>query len=57
MTVILFLPFVNNHCCHILTKLLSDVLVAHSNLVYVNNLVPDILGQLFCLGHGGEFGI
>ena len=22
-----------------------------------SNLVPDILGQLFCLGHGGEFGI
>ncbi len=28
-----------------------------SSLVYVYNLVPDILGQLFGLGHGGEFRI
>ncbi len=30
-----FLPFVNNHtnCCHLLTKLLGDGLVAHSSLV------------------------
>ncbi len=40
---------------HLLTKLLGDDLLAHSSLVYVYNLVPDILGQLFGLGHG-EFG-
>ncbi len=53
-----FLPFANNHtnCCH-LTKLLANGLVAHSSLVQVYNLVPDILRQLFGLGHGGEFGI
>ncbi len=27
------------------------------NLHFTYNLVPDILGQLFGLGHGGEFGI
>ncbi len=53
-----FLPFVNNrtNCCQLHTKLLGR-LVAHSSLVSVYNLVPDILGQLFGLGHGGEFGI
>ncbi len=52
-------PFANNrtNCCHLLTKLLCDCLVAHSSLVLVYNLVPDNLGQLFGLGHGGEFGI
>ncbi len=54
-----FHPFVNNHtnCCHLLTKLLGDGLVTHSSLVKVYNLVPDILGQLFSLGRGGESGI
>ncbi len=54
-----FLSFANNstNCCPLLPKLLGDGLVAHSSLVYVYNLVPDILGQLFGLGHGGEFGI
>ncbi len=54
-----FLPFANNrtNCCHLLTKLLGNGLVAHSSFVYVYNLVPDILGQLFGLGHGGVFGI
>ncbi len=54
-----FLPFANNrtNCCHLLTKLLGDGLVAHSSLVWVYDLVPDIIGQLFGLGHGGEFGI
>ncbi len=35
LTVILFLPFANNltNCCHLLTKLLGDGLVAHSSLV------------------------
>lgn len=53
------LPFANNrtNCYHLLTKLLGDGLVAHSSLVKVYNLVPDILGELFGLGHGGEFGI
>ncbi len=33
---LVFLPFANNHtnCCHLLTKLLGDGLVAHSSLVY-----------------------
>ncbi len=59
LTVILFLPFANNrtNCCHLLTKLLGDGFVAHSSLVQVYNLVPGVLGQLFGLGHGGEFGI
>ncbi len=54
-----FLPFAYNHtnCCHLLTKLLGDGLVAHSSLVLIYNLVPDIIGQLFGLGHGGEIGI
>ncbi len=36
-----FLPFANNHtnCCHLLTKLLGDGLVAHSSLVSVYSLV------------------
>ncbi len=35
LTVILFLPFANNrtNCCHLLTKLLGDGLVAHCSLV------------------------
>ncbi len=45
------------NCCHLLTKLLGEGLVAHSSLLQVYALVPDILGQLFGLGHGGEFGI
>ncbi len=32
-------------------------LVALSSLVEVYNFVLDIIGQLFGLGHGGEFGI
>ncbi len=36
---------------------LGNGLVTHSSLLYVYNLVPDILRQLFILGHGGEFGI
>ncbi len=45
------------NCCHLLTKLLGEGLVAHSSLLQVYALAPDILGQLFGLGHGGEFGI
>ncbi len=54
-----FLPFAKNrtNCCHLLTKLLGDGRVAHSSLVLVYNLVTDIFGQLFGLGHAGEFGI
>ncbi len=35
LTVIVFLPFANNctNCCHLLTKLRGDGLVAHSSLV------------------------
>ncbi len=49
-----FLPFLNNrtNCCLLLTKLLADGLVAHSSLVQIYNLVPDVLWQLFGLAHG-----
>ena len=40
-------------CCLLLTKLLADGLVAHSSLVQVYNLVPNVLRQLFGLAHGG----
>ncbi len=56
----LFLPFLNNrnNSCLLLTKLLADGLVAHSSLVQVSNLAPDVLWQLFGLGHGiGEVGM
>ncbi len=44
-------PFPNNHTysCLFLTKLLADGLAAHSSLVQVYNLVPDVLCQLFGL--------
>ena len=56
---VLFLPFPNNHTksCLLLTKLLADGLVAHSSLVHVYNLVPDVLRKLFGLADGGEVGI
>ncbi len=54
-----FLPLANNrtNCCHLLIKLLGDGLAAHSRLVIGLQSFLDILGQLFGLGHGGEFGI
>ena len=54
-----FLPFPNNltNSCLLLSKLLADGLVAHSSLVQVYHLVPDVLRRLFGLAHGGEVGI
>ncbi len=51
LTVILcFLPFANNrtNCCHLLTKLLGDGLVAIPALCSLQSC-PDIFGQLFVL--------
>jgi len=47
-----FLLFPNNrtNSCLLLTKLLVDGLVAHSSLVQIYNLVPDVLWQLFGSG-------
>ncbi len=55
-----FLPFPNNrtNSCLLLTKLLADGLVAHSSLVQIYNLVPDVLWQLFGFADGsGKVGM
>ena len=43
------LPFLNNHTysCHLLIYLLANGLVAHSGLLQIYNLIPDVLRQLF----------
>src|SRR4029434_9138889 len=53
---LVLLPFANNciNSCLLLTQLLADGFVAHSSFVQVYNLISDVLGQLFCLAHGGE---
>ena len=55
----MFISFLNNctNSCLLLTQLLANGLVAHSGLVQVYNLVPDVLGQLFGLAHDGEVGV
>ena len=52
----MLLPFTNNrtNSCLLLTKLLADGFVTYSSLVQVYNLISDVLGELFCLAHGGE---
>lgn len=60
----IFIPFPNyctNSCqCQfhfiyiVFTKLLADGILAHSSLMQVYNLVPDVLWQLFDVAHGGE---
>ncbi len=51
-----FLPFVNNYtnCCHLLTAAWRWSCSPFQPWV---GLVPVMLGELFGLGHGGEFGI
>ncbi len=60
MVILYFFHFRINrtNSCLLLIKLLADGLVAHSSLVQIYNLVPDVLWQLFGLAHGsGEVGM